>query len=138
MSLPQLLQKKNRTLTDKQTEFLNALVSNKGDVNSALSEAGYHPLSRSRVIMSLRDEIVGVTRSHLIGSSVKAATRIVEGLDADGTLPSSHMDTRMKAAGDVLDRIGVSRKQEIEHTGEVTHGIILLPAKQPMKHINNG
>ena len=135
MSLSHLLKEKNRTLTDKQSNFLNTLSSNGGDVTSALNTAGYYPTSRSNIVRSLRDEIIEITRSQLVGSSIRAANRIVEGLDADGTLPSSQMDTRLKSAQDVLDRIGVSKRAEVEHTGEVTHGIILLPAKEPMKNI---
>ena len=135
MSLSHLLKEKKRTLTDKQSNFLAILVSNGGDVTSAINDAGYYPTSRSNIVRSLREEIIEITRSQLVGSSIRAANRIVEGLDADGTLPSSQMDTRLKSAQDVLDRIGVSKRAEVEHTGTVTHGIILLPAKEPMKNI---
>ena len=135
MSLSHLLKEKKRTLTDKQTTFLNILSTNGGNVTSAILEAGYYPTSHSNVVRSLRDEIIEITRSQLVGSSVRAANRIVEGLDADGTIPSSQMDTRLKSAQDVLDRIGVSKRHEVEHTGEVTHGIILLPAKESMKNV---
>ena len=74
-------------------------------------------------------------KRQLVGSSVRAANRISEALDADGSIPSSQMDTRLKAANDILDRVGVSKRQEVEHTGEVMHGIVLLPAKEPMKEI---
>ena len=137
MSLSHLLKEKKRTLTDKQSNFLAILVSNGGDVTSAINDAGYYPTSRSNIVRSLREEIIEITRSQLVGSSIRAANRIVEGLDADGTLPSSQMDTRLKSAQDVLDRIGVSKRAEVEHTGEVTHGIILLPAKEPMKRIDS-
>ena len=84
---------------------------------------------------SLKNEIIELTRTHLAGASFKAANRLLEGLDADGTLPSSQMDTRLKAANDILDRVGISKRQEIEHTGEIVHGVVLLPSKEPMKDI---
>ena len=124
-----------RELTDKQKLFLESLVVNGGNVLQAVEEAGYSPGSRGWLVRSLKQEIVEHTRNHLIGSSMKAANRISEALDADGSIPSSQMDTRLKAANDILDRIGVSKRQEVEHTGEVMHGIVLLPAKQPMKDI---
>tara|TARA_R100001244_G_scaffold126351_1_gene96683 strand:- start:170 stop:589 length:420 start_codon:yes stop_codon:yes gene_type:complete len=124
-----------RDLTDKQKLFLDNLVINGGNVLQAIGEAGYHPGSRGWLVHSLRQEIIDHTRNHLIGSSMKAANRISEALDADGSIPSSQMDTRLKAANDILDRIGVSKRQEVEHTGEVMHGIVLIPAKQPMKNI---
>ena len=124
-----------RELTDKQKTFLDNLLINGGNITQAVKEAGYHPGSRGGLVRSLKQEIIDHTRNHLIGSSVKAANRISEALDADGSIPSSQMDTRLKAANDILDRVGVSKRQEVEHTGEVMHGIVLLPAKQPMKEI---
>ena len=124
-----------RELTEKQKIFLDNLCINGGDVLHAVQIAGYSPKSRGWLVRSLKSEIIEYSRNHLIGSSVKAVTRITEALDHDGTLPSSQMDTRLKAAGDILDRVGISKKQEIDHTGEIVHGIVLLPAKQPMKDI---
>ena len=124
-----------RELTDKQKVFLDNLVINGGDVSKAVIEAGYKSTSRGWLVRSLKQEIIDHTRNHLVSSSMKAANRISEALDADGSIPSSQMDTRLKAANDILDRIGVSKRQEVEHTGEVMHGIVLLPTKQPMKDI---
>ena len=67
---------------------------------------------------------------HLAVHSVKAANRIVEGLDSDGTLAASQMDTRLKAAGDILDRIGITKRQEIYTESKVLHGVVLIPAKK--------
>ena len=36
----------------------------------------------------------------------------------------------MKAAADILDRVGVSKRQEVDIRAEVIHGIVLLPAKK--------
>ncbi len=126
---------KKRELTEKQKIFLDNLCINGGDVLNAIEVAGYSSKSRGWLVRSLKNEIIEYSRNHLVSSSVKAVTRITEALDHDGTLPSSQMDTRLKAAGDILDRIGISKKQEIEHTGEIVHGIVFLPAKQPMKEI---
>ena len=37
-----------------------------------------------------------------------------------------------KAAGDVLDRVGITKRQQMEITGDIRHGIVLLPGKKPM------
>jgi len=84
---------------------------------------------------SVRDEIIEQTKYHLASSSVKAANRLIEGLDADGTLSSSQMDTRLKAANDILDRTGVSKRHEVTSESKVVHGIVLLPSKNPMVNI---
>ncbi len=130
MSLPA-----KRELTSKQQIFLDTFISNGGNTLNAIEVAGYSPTSRRWLVRSLKNEIIELTRTHLAGASFKAANRLLEGLDADGTLPSSQMDTRLKAANDILDRVGISKRQEIEHTGEIVHGVVLLPSKEPMKDI---
>ena len=130
MSLPA-----KRELTSKQQIFLDTFISNGGNTLNAIEVAGYSPTSRRWLVRSLKNEIIELTRPHLAGASFKAANRLLEGRDADGTLPSSQMDTRLKAANDILDRVGISKRQEIEHTGEIVHGVVLLPSKEPMKDI---
>tara|TARA_R100000315_G_C5210510_1_gene124959 strand:+ start:504 stop:962 length:459 start_codon:yes stop_codon:yes gene_type:complete len=130
----------NRILTEKQALFIDALFDNGGKVGEAMKTAGYNT-SRSSLMKSLREEIAARTKDYLAVNGVKAATRIVEGLDADGTTPLNQMDMRMKAAESILDRIGVSKKQTTEVTGQVIHGVVLLPAKKELDKtitIDNG
>ena len=84
---------------------------------------------------TLKDEILERTRSMLASYSVKAAHRITEGLDADGTLPVNQMDMRFKSAEAILDRVGLSKKHVTEIQGEVIHGIVMLPAKDKPKEV---
>ena len=77
-----------RQLTEKQESFLNRLIENGGHVKEAMEVAGYNPGSRSNLIKSVKHEIIERTRQHLASSSVQAANRLIEGLDADGTIPS--------------------------------------------------
>jgi hypothetical protein len=100
----------SRKLTEKQAAFLDALFENGGRVGEAMKTAGYNA-SRSSLMKSLREEIAARTKDYLAVNGVKAATRIVEGLDADGTTPLNQMDMRIKSAESILDRIGVSKKQ---------------------------
>ena len=124
-----------RELTEKQTTFLDNLIENGGHVVNAMEIAGYHKNSRSNLINSLKHEIVERTRQHLASSSMQAANRLIEGLDADGTIPSSQMDVRLRAASDILDRTGISKRQEIATESRVLHGIVLLPAKKEQQEI---
>ena len=124
-----------KTLTDKQEKFLDSLFENGGNVQDAMKLADYHPNSRSNLINSVKNEIIDRTKSQLAGSAPKSAQRIQEGLDADGTLPSSQMEVRMKAAADILDRIGITKRQEINVQAEVVHGVVLLPSKKPMVNV---
>ena len=125
----------NLKLTDKQETFLTTLVENGGRVKEAMEVAGYHPGSRSNLINSVKHEIIERTRQHLASSSVQAANRLIEGLDADGTIPSSQMEVRLRAANDILDRTGVSKRQEIATESKVLHGIVLLPAKKEHQNV---
>tara|TARA_A100000172_G_scaffold36932_1_gene22503 strand:+ start:803 stop:1222 length:420 start_codon:yes stop_codon:yes gene_type:complete len=132
MSLPATTKRK---LTDKQERFLDELLSNGGHVKNAVAAAGYKEQSRSWLTRSLRDEIIERTRSMLATNSVKAANRIIEGLDADGTIPLNQMDMRLKTAESVLDRVGLGKKQQLEVEGQVMHGIVMLPSKDKPKEI---
>ena len=125
----------NLKLTDKQETFLTTLVENGGRVKEAMEVAGYPPGSRSNLINSVKHEIIERTRQHLASSSVQAANRLIEGLDADGTIPSSQMEVRLRAANDILDRTGVSKRQEIATESKVLHGIVLLPAKKEQQNV---
>ena len=133
MSLPQVKEKKN--LTEKQEKFLNELMANGGHVKNAVAAAGYKEQSRSWLTRSLRDEIIDRTRNMLATNSVKAANRIIEGLDADGTTPLNQMDMRLKTAETILDRVGLGKKQQVEVEGNIMHGIIMLPSKDKPKEI---
>ena len=132
MSLPST---QKRKLTEKQEKFLSELLHNGGHVKNAVLAAGYSEQSRSWLTKSLRDEIVERTRSMLATNSVRAAKRIIEGLDADGTVPLNQMDMRLKTAESVLDRVGLGKKQQIEMEGQVMHGIVMLPSKDKPKEI---
>ena len=132
MSLPATTKRK---LTEKQEKFLDELLSNGGHVKNAVAAAGYKEQSRSWLTRSLRDEIIERTRSMLATNSVKAASRIIEGLDADGTVPLNQMDMRLKTAESVLDRVGLGKKQQLEVEGQVMHGIVMLPSKDKPKEI---
>jgi hypothetical protein len=71
----------------------------------------------------------------LASSSVKAASRLMEGLDMNGDIRANHMEIRLKAANEILDRVGIGKKQDIAIQAEVIHGVVMLPAKKQMKDI---
>lgn len=132
----QILPNRKKELTEKQEKFLDVLFNNGGQVMSAIEEAGYSPDSRGWLMKSVKDEIIERAKTQLAGSSVKAITRLAEGLDADGTIPSGQMDVRMKAASEILDRAGISKRQEVNVNGQVLHGVVMLPAKDKVKTID--
>ena len=48
-------------------------------------------------------------------------------LEEDGTTP--HANIRMEAAKQILDRIGIVKKEHIDVNVKALHGIFVLPAK---------
>ena len=48
---------------------------------------------------------------------------------------ANHMEIRLKAANEILDRVGIGKKQDISIQAEVIHGVVMLPAKQQIKDV---
>ena len=123
--------KKKRELNERQKAFINSLVTNGGNISSALQEAGYAESSRTHLMNSLSEEIIDRAQSVLAVNSVRAATNLVNAMDDDGSTPRS--DVRLKAAESVLNRVGVERRDTVEHNVTALHGIVLLPSKASQK-----
>jgi len=125
---------KKRALTEKQENFLTTLFSNGGNIADALRKAEYSPHSRKDVLASLKEEIAERTKLMLNGAAVKAADNIVNTMDIerDNGVPTNRLELKYRAAGDILDRIGITKRQQMDISGEIKHGIVLLPGKTPM------
>tara|TARA_R100000664_G_C2741099_1_gene129564 strand:- start:308 stop:691 length:384 start_codon:yes stop_codon:yes gene_type:complete len=125
-----LLDKKdNKELTDKQKIFLSVLFSEaNGDPRKAAEIAGYSATSYPRVVQGLKDEIIEKAESVLAAHSPKAALSISGALDDDGSIPGANI--RMEAAKQILDRVGLVKKEKIDVNAKVAHGIFVLPAKE--------
>ena len=122
-------------INEKQEKFLDNLISNGGNITKACVDAGYSPNTTNWLMRKLKDEIIERTKLHLASAGVKAASRIIEALDADGSIPANQSDVRIRAANDILDRVGLSKRQEIHTQTEILHGVVFLPPKQDQKDI---
>ena len=121
--------KENKELTNKQKEFLSALFSDAdGDPRKAAEIAGYAPTSYPRVVQGLKAEIIERAESVLAAHSPKAALGISRALTDDGSIPGANI--RMEAAKQILDRVGLVKKEKIDVNAKVAHGIFVLPAKE--------
>ena len=117
-----------RSLTDTQEKFLDVLFGEaKGNPKKAGELAGYSEHSYPKVLRNLKSEIVTRAENYLATHSAKAATKMVDMLDEDGTTP--HASIRLEAAKQILDRIGIVRKDQIDINMKSLHGIFILPAK---------
>ena len=127
-----IMQTQKRNLTDTQEKFLDALFGEaQGNPKKAGELAGYSEHSYPKVLRNLKQEIVSRAENYLAVHSAKAATKMVNMLDEDGTTP--HANIRLEAAKQILDRIGVVKKDSLDVNMKVAHGIFILPAKETPK-----
>ena len=123
-----ILKTQEKNLTSSQEKFLDVLFGEaRGDPRKAGELAGYSEHSYPKVVRNLKQEIISRAENYLATHSAKAATKMVDMLDEDGTTP--HASIRMEAAKQILDRIGIVRKDQIDINMKSLHGIFILPAK---------
>jgi len=121
-----------RSLTASQEKFLDALFGEaKGNPKKAGELAGYSEHSYPKIVRNLKSEIVSRAEGYLATYSAKAATKMVDMMDEDGTTP--HASIRLEAAKQILDRIGIAKKEKIDINLKAMHGLFILPAKETPK-----
>ena len=125
-----LLEKKETTeLTEKQKTFLSVLFGEaQGDPRTAAEIAGYAPTSYPKVVQGLKNQIIERAETVLAAHSPKAALSIANAIDDDGSIPGASI--RMEAAKQVLDRVGLVKREKLDINAKVAHGIFILPAKE--------
>ena len=127
-----ILKTQNKNLTDTQEKFLDALFGEaQGNPRRAGELAGYSEHSYPKVLRNLKDEIVKRAENYLAIHSAKAATKMVNMLEEDGTTP--HASIRMEAAKQILDRIGIVKKDQLDVNMNLKHGMFILPAKDEVE-----
>ena len=120
--------KQSKELSTQQKTFIDFLFGEaEGNPKKAGELAGYAPTSYPKVIKSLKDEILERAEYSLALNSAKAVKGLVDALDEDGKTPGVYI--RMEAAKQILDRVGLVKKDKIDITGQVAHGIFILTAK---------
>ena len=123
-----IVKTQKRNLTDMQEKFLDVLFGEaQGNPREAARLAGYSEHSYPKVIRNLRKEITELAENHLSTHSAKAATRLTNLMDEDGTTP--HANIRLAAANSVLDRVGIVKKDQLDINMKALHGIFILPPK---------
>ena len=125
-----LSEKRERKLTEKQTTFLVSLVKNGFNIPVALKEAGYSPSMQVLVVRKLSQEIVKLAESYLLSKAPDAIATLASLLQVDKTIPQASV--KLQAAKEVLDRIGIVKKEELNITHNHSGGIFILPAKKPI------
>ena len=121
--------KQNDLLTEQQEKFLNALFGEaRGNPKMAGEIAGYSANSYPKVLKSLKEEIIERAEQQLAVHSPKATMGLINALDEDGKTPGANI--RIEAAKQILDRVGLARKEKLDINAKVAHGIFILPPKE--------
>tara|TARA_R100000995_G_C3378871_1_gene75134 strand:+ start:146 stop:541 length:396 start_codon:yes stop_codon:yes gene_type:complete len=120
--------KQNRELNTQQKTFIDFLFGEaNGNPKKAGELAGYSEHSYPKVIKSLKDEIIERAEYSLALHSAKAVKGLINALDEDGTAPGANI--RMEAAKQILDRVGLVKREKVDINAQVAHGIFILPPK---------
>ena len=122
----------SKELTEGQKKFLDALFGEAdGDPALATKLAGYAPDSQYWLQKALSEEILERTTKELVANAPRAAKRIVATM-GDGAAELGAAN-KLAAAKEVLDRIGIVKKDKLEVDTKGQQAIIILPAKQPVE-----
>ena len=105
----------------------------KGNPKKAGELAGYSEHSYPKVLRNLKSEIVSRAETYLATHSARAAAKMVDMLDEDGTTPQASI--RMEAAKQILDRIGIAKKEKLDVNVKALHGLFILPPKDEIKKV---
>lgn len=115
------------SLSEEHKKFLDAFFELKGNVSQAAEACGYS-LSYGYVLArKLKDEILEEASYILALGAPRAAQALVDGVDPDKPAPASA--NRIVCAKEILDRVGIARKDRIEITSESVMPIFILPPK---------
>ena len=129
-----ILKTPKKSLTVTQEKFLDALFGEaKSNPKKAGELEGYSEHSYPKVLRNLKSEIVSMAETYLATHSAKAATKMVDMLDEDGKTPQASI--RMEAAKQILDRIGIAKKEKLDVNVKALHGLFILPPKDAIKKV---
>ena len=110
--------------------LMNTEVSS-SPLNRSLLDTGSKKRTQKQLdflLQALKNDIVDAARGLLIGKTLEAATKLTDGLELPDGYDLKKAEFERSSGLELLDRVGVSKKQEIEQT--ITHkAVLLLPSK---------
>ena len=122
------VKKQDRELTEQQKTFINALFGEaNGNPKQAGEIAGYAETSYPNIVKSLKDIIIDKAEGVMAMHSPKAVMGLVNALDEDGMTPAANI--RIEAAKQILDRVGIVKREKVDINAQLAHGLFILPPK---------
>jgi len=113
---------------DKQKRFFAELIANGGDVTEAAEAEGYDRAYAYQLAKKYHEYLINEVQGAIYLDTVRAQQVISEALNDKGT--DMGVNTKMKAAQDVLDRSGITKQDMLKVTVDTPNGIFILPAKE--------
>lgn len=115
-------------LTEKKHLFLEALAGPaRGDVREAMRLAGYAENSAvAAIVTSLKDEIKKLASNLMEANAVKASLAFEDVINNPAEIGASN---KVMAAKELLDRIGLGKKETPSSTQTHNTAIFILPPK---------
>lgn len=117
-------------LSEKQIKFLEVLFEQAdGDLEKAAELAGYASPRHSSywLVKTLRKEIADTAELYLARYGPAAAKALVETMKNPTDLANN---VKVNAATQILDRIGVTKKEQLNVSSDQPIGVFILPAKE--------
>ena len=120
---------KERILTDQQNAFLEALFSDecKGNFKKAKEVAGFaENTTVAYILNTLQDEIIDRAKKMFVLASGEAYHGMRDVLKDGATLGAVN---KLKAAQEILNRAGITSKEDSNQIKIPESGVVILPAK---------
>ena len=114
-------------LPPEHQAFLDAFFELNGNVKAAAEICGYSQSHGYNLARKLKDEILEEASYILALGAPRAAMALVDGVDPDKPAPASA--NRINCAKEILDRVGIAKKDRIEISSESAMPIFILPPK---------
>lgn len=112
--------------TEQQNAFLAALVETKGNIREAIKLAGYPDRTPTRAVVEpLREQIIDLAKNLMAANAVKASLGMVDAIDSPDRVGTSN---KIKAAAEILDRIGLGKEDKSVAQAPAA-AVIFLPPK---------
>jgi len=114
--------------TEQQKVFIDAMLGEaRGDPRTAAAIANYKPSYAYEVVEKVKDELIEGAKRILALYGIKAAYSLTEALNDDDITPQTKI--KLRAAEQILDRIGVHKNEQAGVSLNDSNAIILFPAK---------
>jgi hypothetical protein len=114
-------------LTPQENLFIDALFEHNGNVNKAKQIAGFKAGTNAYLIRDrLTDVIIARAEKLLAVQAPRAVNKMTEVMEDPSILGASN---QLAAAKEVLDRIGITKKERLAVTVDTPNAVLVLPPK---------